>query len=97
MTSEPPVPAPQRSAYAALDRERIGIARLRRTLVSVPLPRVADGRLAVYITSWLRPEAHTCLQRILCHTYGRAKNTHQMIPRPACHTCMPGSILATDV
>ncbi|WP_416567074.1 transposase [Nocardia testacea] len=36
--------------------------------------------LAVDITSWSRPEAHTCPQRILCHTYGRAKNTHQMIP-----------------
>ncbi|WP_280351863.1 NF041680 family putative transposase [Nocardia abscessus] len=70
------------SVYAALDRGRIDIARLRRALVSVPLPRAADGRLvlAVDITSWLRPEAHTCPQRILCHTYGRAKNTHQMIP-----------------
>lgn len=46
------------------------------------LTRRADGRLvpAVDITSWLRPEAHTCPQRILCHTYGRAKNTAQMIP-----------------
>ncbi|MET9031007.1 transposase [Nocardia sp. NPDC004168] len=70
------------SVYAALDRGRIDIARLRRALVSVPLPRAADGRLvlAVDITSWLRPEAHTCPQRILCHTYGRAKNTHHMIP-----------------
>ncbi|MEU4843331.1 NF041680 family putative transposase [Nocardia testacea] len=70
------------SVYAALDRGRIDIARLRRALVSVPLPRAADGRLvlAVDITSWLRPEAHTCPQRILCHTYGRAKNTAQMIP-----------------
>ncbi|MFD4407487.1 NF041680 family putative transposase [Nocardia sp. NPDC058499] len=57
-------------------------ARLRRALVSVPLPRAADGRLVlvVDITAWLRPEAHTCPQRILCHTYGRAKNTAQMIP-----------------
>ena len=70
------------SVYAGLDRGRIDIARLRRALVSVPLPRAADGRLvlAVDITSWLRPEAHTCPQRILCHTYGRAKNTAQMIP-----------------
>lgn len=68
------------SVYAALDRGRIDIARLRRALVSVS--RAADGRLvlAVDITSWLRPEAHTCPQRILCHTYGRAKNTAQMIP-----------------
>ncbi|WP_196812280.1 transposase [Nocardia sp. CNY236] len=70
------------SVYAALDRGRVDIARLRRALVSVPLPRAADGRLvlAVDITAWLRPEAHTCPQRILCHTYGRAKNTAQMIP-----------------
>nr|WP_158675563.1 transposase [Nocardia stercoris] len=48
----------------------------------MPLPRAADGRLvlAVDITCRLRPEAHTCPQRILCHIYGRAKNTHQMIP-----------------
>ncbi|MGW1742036.1 transposase [Nocardia sp. NPDC001965] len=62
-----------------MDRGRIDIAR-RRALV--PLPRAADGRLllAVDITSWLRPEAHTCPQRILCHTCGRAKNTAHMIP-----------------
>ncbi len=70
------------SVYAALDRGRIDVERLRRALTAVPLPRAADGRLvlAVDITCWLRPEAHTCPQRILCHTYGRAKNTHQMIP-----------------
>ena len=46
------------------------------------VPRAADGRLvlAVDITSWLRPEAHTCPQRILCHTYGRGKDTHIMVP-----------------
>jgi hypothetical protein len=36
--------------------------------------------LAVDITCWLRPEAHTCPQRMLCHTYGRAKDSHLMIP-----------------
>ena len=41
------------SVYAALDRGQVDIARLRRALVSVPLPRAADGRLvlAVDITS----------------------------------------------
>ncbi|MEU1953485.1 transposase [Nocardia rhamnosiphila] len=73
------------STYAALDRGRIDIARLRRVLrvlASVPLPQAADGRLvlAIDITFWLRPEAHTCPQRILCHTYGRARNSHQMVP-----------------
>jgi hypothetical protein len=36
--------------------------------------------LAVDITCWLRPEAHTSAQRILCHTYGRGKDQHIMIP-----------------
>lgn len=70
------------SLYAALNHGRIEIARLRRALTSLPLPKAADGRLvlAVDITSWLRPEAHTAPQRILCHTYGRGKDTHIMVP-----------------
>jgi hypothetical protein len=70
------------SLYAALNRGRIEIASLRRALTSVPVPRAADGRvmLAVDITSWLRPEAHTSADRILCHTYGRGKDTHIMVP-----------------
>ncbi|GLY07871.1 hypothetical protein Acsp01_82500 [Actinoplanes sp. NBRC 101535] len=32
------------------------------------------------VTCWLRPEAHTCPQRVLCHTYGRGKDTHIMVP-----------------
>ncbi|WSC49653.1 transposase [Streptomyces sp. NBC_01744] len=44
----------------------------------VPLPRAADGRLvlAIDVTCWLRPHAHTSPQRILCHTYGRGKGQH---------------------
>lgn len=70
------------SGYAALARGRIDIDKLRTALAGVSLPRAADGRLvlAVDITSWLRPEAHTCPQRILCHTYGRGKDTHIMVP-----------------
>jgi hypothetical protein len=70
------------SLYAALATGRVDQARLRRVLASLPLPRAADGRLvlAVDITSWLRPEAHTSAQRILCHTYGRGKDQHIMIP-----------------
>ncbi|MDG4824970.1 transposase [Asanoa sp. WMMD1127] len=46
------------------------------------VPRAADGRivLAVDVTCWLRPEAHTSPQRVLCHTYGRGKDTHIMVP-----------------
>jgi hypothetical protein len=61
------------SIYAALDRGRLDIARLRRALVSVPLPRAADGRLvlAVDITSWLRPEAHTSTADPVSHLRAR--------------------------
>jgi hypothetical protein len=70
------------SGYAALARGQVDINGLRTALTEVSLPRAADGRLvlAVDITSWLRPEAHTCSQRILCHTYGRGKDTHIMVP-----------------
>lgn len=70
------------SLYAALNRGRLEITRLRRALTSLPLPRAAEGPvvLAVDITSWLRPEAHTSPERILCHTYGRGKDTHIMVP-----------------
>ncbi|MFG1723223.1 transposase, partial [Micromonospora chalcea] len=49
------------SLYAALNRGRIDIGRLRTAVAAVPLPRAADGRivLAVDVTCWLRPEAHT--------------------------------------
>ncbi|GAB3002733.1 NF041680 family putative transposase [Saccharothrix stipae] len=70
------------SGYAALARGGIDIARLRTALSAVSIPRAADGRLvlAVDVTSWLRPEAHTGRQRILCHTYGRGKDQHMMVP-----------------
>lgn len=70
------------SLYAALNRGRIDIARLRTAVAAVPLPRAADGRivLAVDVTCWLRPEAHTCPERVLCHTYGRGKDTHIGVP-----------------
>src|SRR3954466_3144720 len=70
------------SLHAALNRGRLDSDRLRTALVSVPVPRAADGRivLAVDVTCWLRPEAHTCTQRVLCNTYGRGKGTHIMVP-----------------
>jgi DDE superfamily endonuclease len=68
--------------YDALAAGRMDVARLRRALVAVPLPRAADGRLvlAADITCWLRPDAHTSPQRILCHTYGRGKDQHIPVP-----------------
>jgi hypothetical protein len=70
------------SAYAAVAHGRIDIQRLRPALAGMPLPRAADGRLmlAVDITCWLRPEAHTSPQRVMCHTYGRGKDQAIMIP-----------------
>jgi hypothetical protein len=70
------------SLYAALGRGRLDVQRLRQALAGVRLPRAGDGRLvlAVDVTCWLRPDAHTSPQRILCHTYGRGKDQHIMIP-----------------
>lgn len=68
--------------YAAVSKGRIDAARMRQALASVPLPRAAGGRLilAVDVTCWLRPDAHTSPERILCHTYGRGKDQHIPVP-----------------
>ncbi|WP_371100813.1 NF041680 family putative transposase [Streptomyces sp. PU_AKi4] len=68
--------------YAAVARGQVDTDRLRQALTAVPLPQAADGRLvlAVDITCWLRPDAHTSPQRILCHTYGRGKDQHIPVP-----------------
>lgn len=68
--------------YDALGAGRIDVDRLRTVVASTPMPRAADGRivLAVDVTCWLRPEAHTVPERILCHTYGRGKDQHIGVP-----------------
>jgi DDE superfamily endonuclease len=68
--------------YDAVNRGQIEIARLRRSLASLPLPRAADGRLmlAADVSSWLRPGASTSPDRLFCHVYGRGKGQAQMIP-----------------
>lgn len=42
-------------------------------MIAGPVPRAANGRpvLAVDITCWLRPAAHTTPAQTLCHNYGR--------------------------
>jgi hypothetical protein len=47
--------------YDGLAVGRVEVARLRRALAAVPLPRAADGRLvlAADLTCWLRPSAQT--------------------------------------
>jgi hypothetical protein len=68
--------------YDAVSCGRISIARLRRMLAGLPLPRAADGRLmlAVDVSNWLRPEAVTSPDRLFCHVCGRGKGQAQMIP-----------------
>ncbi len=68
--------------YDAVGQGRIDIARLRRSLAGLPLPRAADGRLmlAVDVSNWLRPGAATSPDRLFCHVYGRGKGQAQMIP-----------------
>lgn len=67
--------------YDGLNAGRIEIARLRKTLAALPLPRYR-GRLtlAVDMSNWLRPDAATSPDRLFCHVHGRAKNNAQMIP-----------------
>ena len=68
--------------YDGLNHGRIEIARLRRALAGLPLPRARDGRivLAVDVSPWLRPDAPTSPGRLFCHTYGRGQGQAQMIP-----------------
>jgi hypothetical protein len=68
--------------YGAVNRGRVEIARLRRSLAALPLPRAVDGRLvlAADVSNWLRPGAATSPGRLFCHVYGRGKGQAQMIP-----------------
>ena len=68
--------------YDAVNHGRIEIARLRRSVAGLPLPRAADGRLvlAADVSNWLRPGAATSPDRLFCHVYGRGKGQAQMIP-----------------
>ena len=68
--------------YDAVNHGRIDIARLRRSLAGLPIPRAADGRLvlAADVSNWLRPGAATSPDRLFCHVYGRGKGQAQMIP-----------------
>ena len=67
--------------YDAINQGRIEFARLRRCVAGLPLP-LMDGQivLAVDVSPWLRPEAHTSAQRAFCHVHGRSRNAAQMIP-----------------
>ncbi len=62
--------------------DAINNGRLRNLLAVQRLPKAADGRivLAVDVSPWLRPDADTSPRRSFCHTYGRGKGEHRMIP-----------------
>jgi hypothetical protein len=68
--------------YDAVNNGRIDVARLRRSLAGLALPRAAGGRLmlAVDVSNWLRPDAATSPGRLFCHVYGRGRGQAQMIP-----------------
>jgi len=68
--------------YDGINHGGLEIGRLRRAITGAPLPRAADGRLvlAVDVSPWLRPDANTSPDRCFCHTYGRGKDEHRMIP-----------------
>jgi len=68
--------------YDALACGRIDLARLRRSVAGLAVPRAADGRivLTVDISAWLRPDAATSPDRLFCHVYCRSKGQAQMIP-----------------
>jgi hypothetical protein len=70
------------AGYDAINHGQIEIDRLRTTLAGLPLPRVANGRiaLAVDVSNWLRPDAACGPERLFCHTYARGKGQAQMIP-----------------
>ena len=68
--------------YDAMNCGGIDVDRLRNLVAAQRLPRAADGRivLAVDVSPWLRPDANTSPERSFCHTYGRGKDQHLMIP-----------------
>lgn len=68
--------------YDGINYGGVDIARLRNLVATGRLPRAADGRitLAVDVTPWLRPDANTAADRSFCHTYGRGRDQHLMVP-----------------
>jgi hypothetical protein len=68
--------------YDALNAGHAGVARLRRAVAGLALPAWPDGRirLAVDVSSWLRPDAEASPERLFCHVHGRGKNAGQVIP-----------------
>ena len=73
--------------YGGLNQGRIDVARLRRTLASMPLPRAADGRivLAADVSPWLAAGRQRLpWPGLLLHVMTLAESS-----RPARHTPDP--------
>jgi len=70
------------AVYDAVNAGQVHIARLRRALAALPLPRWDDGRirLAADVSNWLRPDAETSPERLFCHCYARGRGNAQLIP-----------------
>jgi hypothetical protein len=68
--------------YDAVNNGQVEIARLRRAVAGVEIPRWRDGRivLAADVSPWLRPDAAASPDRLFCHVHGRGKGQAQMIP-----------------
>lgn len=68
--------------YDGINCGQVDIACLRNLVAAQRLPKAADGRvvLAVDVSPWLRPDANTSPGRSFCHTYGRGKDQHLMVP-----------------
>ena len=68
--------------YDALAAGQIDLARLRRSLAGLVLPRSSGGqlRLAVDVTPWPRPDAECSPQRCHCHRPCRCDGVRQTIP-----------------
>jgi DDE superfamily endonuclease len=68
--------------YDGLNAGRVEFARLRTAVAGLALPAWADGRvrLAVDVSSWLRPDAEASPERLFCHVRGRGRNAGQVVP-----------------
>ncbi|MEQ6028316.1 NF041680 family putative transposase [Streptomyces salinarius] len=68
--------------YGGINQGRIDVARLRRALAGVPLPRAADGRLVlpVDVSPWLRPDATRLLTGPFATPSAGGEGKHQMVP-----------------
>ncbi|KWX01484.1 hypothetical protein LI90_2516 [Carbonactinospora thermoautotrophica] len=68
--------------YGGVNHGRIDAERLRDLLAAPPLPKTGDGRivLAVDVSPWPRPDAAISPGRLFCHTWGRGRSRHEMIP-----------------